>query len=205
MARLSAIQVASATLYTARAEVDAAKRLRRQKVEFMDVQPISLATVYAGWEEDCQRIVASIAPHTDEELALRAAPHLRTIGHLAAHMVAARARMIHWILGEGDEELDALAVWDGFDQPAPRTIRSASDLVRGLETTGQAIQDALAAGRWLIWIVRHLAVWRPDLHLHTPTHDLEPRPPRLSPLRRDCPHSGHPWSSRTRFLNRASC
>ena len=124
----------------------------------MDVQPVSLATVYAGWEENCQRIVASIAPRTDEELALRAAPHLRTIGHLAAHMVAARARMIHWILGEGDEELDALAVWDGFDQPAPRTIRSASDLVRGLETTGQAIQDALA--RWTLVDLDQSVTWR---------------------------------------------
>ncbi len=109
---------------------------------------VSLAKVYAGWEEDRQLVVASIAPLSGEELALRAAPHLRTIGHLAAHIVAARARMVHWILGEGDGGLDALARWDGFDQPAPLTIRPASELVRGLETTGRAIQDALA--RWTI-------------------------------------------------------
>ena len=54
-----------------------------RKWELMDARPVSLATVYAGWEEDRQRIVASIAPRTDEELALRAAPYLRTIGHLA--------------------------------------------------------------------------------------------------------------------------
>lgn len=70
----------------------------------------SLASVYAGWEDDRRLLIASVAPLTDEQLALRGAPHLRTIGHLAAHIVAARARMIYWILGEGDNDLNALAL-----------------------------------------------------------------------------------------------
>jgi hypothetical protein len=64
----------------------------------MSTDVTSLASVYAGWEEDRRRMSMSILPLTDEELALRAAPHLRTIGHLAAHVVAARARMLHWLL-----------------------------------------------------------------------------------------------------------
>jgi uncharacterized damage-inducible protein DinB len=59
--------------------------------------------------------------------------------------------------GKSFGSLDALAVWDGFDQPAPRTIRSASELVRGLETTGQAIQDALA--RWTLGELDQSFTW----------------------------------------------
>lgn len=128
---------------------------------------VSLVRVYAGWEDDRQRLLASIQPLTDAELALRAAPHLRTIGHLAAHIVAARARMIHWILGEGDRELDTLAVWDGFDQPAPRTIRPASDLVQGLEITGQAIEHALT--RWTLRDLGQTVEWRYGDAIHTYT------------------------------------
>jgi hypothetical protein len=51
--------------------------------------------------------------------------------------------MIHWILKEGSSDLDALAVWDGFDRPAPLEIRPSSELVLGLEATGQAVQQAL--------------------------------------------------------------
>lgn len=133
----------------------------------VNVSLVSLARIYAGWEEDRRLIVASIAPLTDDELALRAAPHLRTIGHLAAHVVAARARMIHWILGEGDDELDALAVWDGFDQPAPLTIQPTSELIQGLETTGQVIQDALA--RWTVGDLGQTFEWRygDETHLYT--------------------------------------
>jgi len=115
-------------------------------------------------------MLASVRPLSDGELALRAAPHLRTIGHLVAHMVAARARMLHWILGTGDSELDALAVWDGFDQPAPRTIRPASELVQGLETTGQAIQRALA--RWTLGDLHQTVEWRygNEVHAYTRQH-----------------------------------
>jgi len=118
---------------------------------------IPLASVYAGWEDDHRLMVASITPLTGEQLALRAAPHLRDVGHLAAHIVAARARMIHWILAEGGDELDALATWDGFDRPAPATIRPAAELVQGLETTWRAIREALA--RWMVADLDRVVTW----------------------------------------------
>src|SRR5258707_2382637 len=127
----------------------------------------SLARVYAGWDEDRRMMSASIAPLTDEELALRAAPHLRTIGHLAAHVVAARARMIHWILGEGNSDLDALAMWDGFDQPAPLAIRRSPELVQGLDATGWAIQQAL--NRWTVADLDHAVEWRYGDQIRTST------------------------------------
>lgn len=105
---------------------------------------VALAVVYAGWADDQRLLIASIGALDHAQLALRAAPHLRDIGHVVGHIVAARARMIHWILGAGGDALDSLAMWDGFDQPAPSQSRPGDELVHGLEMTGQAIQDALA-------------------------------------------------------------
>jgi uncharacterized damage-inducible protein DinB len=106
-------------------------------------QTPALAVVYAGWEDDHQRLVTLIGALTQEQLALRAAPQLRTVSALASHIVAARARMTHWILRQGDDALDALAYWDGADQPAPPVIRPAAELVEGLETTWRVIRERL--------------------------------------------------------------
>src|SRR5690242_16194869 len=98
-----------------------------------------LSDIYAGWEAEQHRLASLIGSLTQEQLALRAAPHLRTVSALASHIVAARARMTHWILHEGGDELDALAYWDGADQPAPPVIRPATELAAGLETTWRVI------------------------------------------------------------------
>lgn len=128
---------------------------------------VALAAVYAGWAHDQRLMVGSVAPLTADQLALRAAPHQHDIGHLAAHIAAARARMIHWILGEGDDGLDALARWDGFDQPASLAIRPVAELVRGLEASAAAIQDALA--RWKVDDLDEVVEWRYDGDTHTYT------------------------------------
>jgi uncharacterized damage-inducible protein DinB len=108
----------------------------------------TLAVVYTGWEDDHRLLVAIIGALTQEQLALRAAPYLRTVSALASHLVAARARMSHWILREGGDELDALAYWDGADQPAPPVIRSAAELVAGLDMTWRVIGEGLR--RWTV-------------------------------------------------------
>jgi uncharacterized damage-inducible protein DinB len=113
---------------------------------------LALAVVYAGWEDDQQRLVNIIGSLTQEQLALRAAPHLRTVSALASHIVAARARMSHWILRQGYEDLDELAYWDGADQPAPLVIRAAAELADGLETTWRVISESLHQ-----WTVADLA------------------------------------------------
>jgi hypothetical protein len=119
-----------------------------QTEALMTNETSTLAIVYAGWEADQQRLVSLIDGLTQEQLALRAAPHLRTVSALASHIVAARARMTHWILREGNDELDALAYWDGADQPAPPVIRAAAALVEGLETTWWVISMSLQ--RWTV-------------------------------------------------------
>jgi uncharacterized damage-inducible protein DinB len=117
----------------------------------------ALADFYAGWEADHQQLVGLIGSLTQDQLALRAAPHLRTVSALASHLVAARARMTRWILGQGDAELDALAYWDGADQPALPVIRPAAELVAGLEATWQAISASLQ--RWTVADLSTVIEW----------------------------------------------
>lgn len=101
-----------------------------------------LITFYTGWERYQEHLVKAIAPCTPDELALRAAPHLRSIGVLAAHIIATRVWWFHFVLGEGDSDLAPLVKWDDDDMP-PRT---AGELVYGLESTWRVVRDAL--WRW---------------------------------------------------------
>jgi len=120
-------------------------------------ETLILADVYGGWENDHKKLGSLIGALTQEQLALRAAPHLRTVSALASHIVAARARMSHWILREGDDELDTLAYWDGADQPAPPIIRAAAELAAGLEATWQVISASLQ--RWTVADLADVIEW----------------------------------------------
>lgn len=103
-----------------------------------------LAPFYKGWDNYQQLLVHAVAPLSPEQLTLRVAPHLRSIGSNAAHIIGARAGWLYYVLKEGDENLAALSRGDEPGQPA----RTAAELVSGLETTWQVIQDALQ--RWTI-------------------------------------------------------
>jgi uncharacterized damage-inducible protein DinB len=104
----------------------------------------SLAQVYGGWEAYQQRLVTAIAPLRPEQLALQAAPHLRSIWVLTAHLISARVWWFHFVLREGPASIAPLVEWDDEGAPA----RAASELVGGLNTTWGVIQPALA--RWTI-------------------------------------------------------
>ena len=103
-----------------------------------------LAPFYKGWDNYQQHLVHALVPLSSEQLSLHAAPHLRSIGIIATHIVGARARWLYYVLREGDESLVSLSTWDDPGQPA----RSAAELVSGLETTWQVIHGALH--RWTI-------------------------------------------------------
>lgn len=100
---------------------------------------LPLTTFYKGWDVYQQHLVTAIAPLSAEQLALRAAPHLRSIGENAAHIIGARAGWSYYVLERGDEHVAALASWDQAREP----VRSAAELVQGLEATWQVLQDAL--------------------------------------------------------------
>src|SRR5260370_31051628 len=105
----------------------------------MAEQQISLLPFYKGWDTYQELLIKAIEPLSLDQLSLRAAPQLRSIGDLATHIIGVRAGWLYYTLEKGDENLVSLA-----SQPA----RSAAELVNGLEATWQVIQDAL--NHWTI-------------------------------------------------------
>jgi uncharacterized damage-inducible protein DinB len=101
-----------------------------------------LSAFLKEWSIYQSNLVAALAPLSTAQLALGAAPQLRNIGVLAAHIIAARVWWFHYILGEGGPELAPMVQWD--DDGAPP--RSADELVRGLGATWEIMQEAI--GRW---------------------------------------------------------
>ena len=110
----------------------------------MNETSFPLAPFYKGWDSYQQHLIHALAPLSAEQLALRPAPHLRSVGIIATHIIAARARWLYYVLKEGDENLDSLGTWDEPGQPT----RSAAELISGLETTCKVIQDGLQ--RWTV-------------------------------------------------------
>src|SRR6266581_391422 len=123
-----------------------------------------------------QGVSTALARLTPEQLALRAAPNLRSIEELAHHIIAVRAGWFHYQLEEGGEELRAFTTW-GEPESSPR---SAEELVSGLEHTWRVIQDVL--GRYTLADLRSTVQdeWNGKIHdlsrgwvlWHVLQHDL---------------------------------
>jgi uncharacterized damage-inducible protein DinB len=104
----------------------------------------TLAFFSQGWQNYQKQLSIALARLSDEQLALRAAPNLRSIGELARHIIAVRAGWFHFNLHEGDEDFAAFHTWNEPGDPP----RSPSELVSGLEKTWQVIQEVL--GRYTL-------------------------------------------------------
>jgi len=109
----------------------------------MAEENFTLATFYTAWGVYQGQIKASIAALSDEQLALRPAPHLRSVGENAAHIIGCRAGWFTSVLGEDwDADAKASADWDVDGAPQ----RSAAELVQALDATWQGMTASLA--RW---------------------------------------------------------
>ena len=97
---------------------------------------------YTGWEEYQGHLVHAVAPLSDEQLRLGIAPHLRSIGQIARHIVRARATWLHKVMGEGRPEIAVIAQWPREDEILPAAV-----LVQGLEVTFADWQGCLQ--RWV--------------------------------------------------------
>jgi uncharacterized damage-inducible protein DinB len=103
----------------------------------------TLTTFYTSWKAYQERIKGALAPLTAEQLELRAAPHLRSIGENALHIIGCRAGWFIHVLGEDwGADGKAYADWDATGAPA----RTPAELVQALERTWQDMSDCLA--RW---------------------------------------------------------
>ncbi len=100
----------------------------------------TLTTFYKQWQAYQEHIQESLAPLTAAQLALRAAPNLRSIGENAAHIIGCRAGWFTETLGEAANEF--VKTWG--DQP--ESERSAAELVQGLAATWQLMAGCL--DRW---------------------------------------------------------
>src|SRR5215213_4234492 len=98
-----------------------------------------VAAIYTGWETYQVGLIKAIALLTDVQLGLRTAPNLRSIEEIVTHMIGARAR---WFSMDETADLAEFAPWDHPDMP----LRTAAELVAGLETTWRKMQEAVA--RW---------------------------------------------------------
>lgn len=110
---------------------------------------LSLASVYKGWESYQHHLVTAIASLSSEQLTLQIAPHLRSLSEQIAHIIAVRARWLFLDLHEGSTLLEPFTNWDRQHAPSDEASgRNAAELVRGLETTWQVLQEAL--DRWTV-------------------------------------------------------
>jgi uncharacterized damage-inducible protein DinB len=130
-----------------------------EEISEMAEDNFTLTTFYTSWKAYQDRLEAALAPLTAEQLALRAAPGLRSVGENALHIVGCRVFWLTEFLGEdGSDEMKAYARWNevaleapyatwnevalALDAPAP----SGAELTQGLDRTWQFMADCLA--RW---------------------------------------------------------
>ena len=121
-----------------------------------------------------------LAALTDEQLNLRSAPTLRTIGEMTRHIIGARCRWFHDALGEGTAAVVSLSHWDRKGEPE----RTVKELVGGLETSWRELKNAL--DRWnrgRILGDGDGGISRPDIYAHA-------RVDRMALIEHDVHHSG---------------
>ncbi len=104
----------------------------------------TLAFFTEGWQHYQNQLSRALAGLSPEQLALRAAPNLRSIDELARHIIAVRVGWFYYNLEEGDEDFAAFGTWAEPGSPP----RSASELVSGLEKTWQVMQEVV--GRYTL-------------------------------------------------------
>lgn len=108
----------------------------------MKVQTELFSSIYQGWHHYQVILTETITALDSDQLALRTSPNLRSVGEITAHMIGARARWFHSLMGEGGEEFESFGKWDSRGAKA----RSSDELVRGLKTTWDGMHDTIA--RW---------------------------------------------------------
>src|SRR5262249_22546738 len=73
-------------------------------------ETVTLADVYAGWDDFNKKLVESLAPLTSEQLDLRVAPTQRSAREIILHLVRVRASWFE-LLGATDPEWTSYLTW----------------------------------------------------------------------------------------------
>ena len=112
----------------------------------------SLMSVYEGWDGYQLALVRTVTPLLPEQLAWRAAPHLRSTGELIAHIVTGRIGWIHTNMGvESPVVTEWIAEWRDTSKQSrfvggalkEGTEHNTKALGSGLEATWKMIEGIL--------------------------------------------------------------
>ncbi len=107
----------------------------------------TLTTFYTSWKAYQDHIKGALAPLKASQLDLRAAPHLRSIGDNALHIIGCRIGWFTFTLGEdAGEELGVYLKRNEIALRQEAPIPTVAELVLGLDLTWQCMTDCLA--RW---------------------------------------------------------
>jgi uncharacterized damage-inducible protein DinB len=107
----------------------------------------TITTFYTCWKEYQDHIKGALGALTAEQLELRAAPHLRSIGENILHIIGCRAYWFIDFLGEdGGEEMKVYTAWNEVALALRAPIPTIAELAQGLESTWQFMAHCLA--RW---------------------------------------------------------
>ncbi len=132
----------------------------------MTTDAYSLMSVYKGWDDYQISIVRAIAPLSREQLAWRPAPHLRSVGEIANHIVGGRIQWFHYILGEGSAEFASQVA----ALPPMKSLKGMlPNWSKGWRLTWQMVEDAL--NRWTVCrpcIALHATLQGAKLRSHAP-------------------------------------
>ncbi|HEY7984264.1 MAG TPA: DinB family protein [Ktedonobacterales bacterium] len=102
----------------------------------------TLTTFYENWKTYQDHIRSALAPLTAEQLALRPAPHLRSVGENAAHIIGCRIGWFTQTMHEdGGAHAQLFASWSD-----KRADASGAEFVRGLDASWDLMAGCLA--RW---------------------------------------------------------
>lgn len=105
----------------------------------------TVATFYASWKAYQDHLKGALATLTAEQLALRAAPELRSVGENAMHIIGCRRDWLTYDLGEdGGAPMQRYETWNRTMPGSP--VAAGAELAEGLEQTWQFLSDCLA--RW---------------------------------------------------------
>jgi uncharacterized damage-inducible protein DinB len=105
----------------------------------------TVSTFHASWRGYQDHLKEALTTLTAEQLALRAAPGLRSIGENAMHIIGCRRDWFTYDLGEDGGA--AMQRYETWNRAAPGTpVPTGAELAQGLDQTWQFMADCLA--RW---------------------------------------------------------
>ena len=142
----------------------------------------TLTTFYTSWKAYQDHLAAALAPLTAEQLALRAAPGLRSVGENALHIIGCRMFWLTEFLGEdGGEELGAYARWNGVALGAPYASWNDIALALGAPMPPTGAELARSLNRTWHFMAHCLARWSPAGMRQTfPDEDEDGKPVEVS-------------------------